>query len=153
MALTPTAHLRSTGDRHSGRRVGISWPVLSVRQPARAVAWGPVVGGRSRARVITATTPKLAMIRLHGRNAGTWYKRVEKTGHRFDYIYPPHEIEEIAANVRLLAQLSESVHVAINTNNNAQGPINALALAEILGLPYSNGPLLADLRQAVGLES
>ncbi|HVD03001.1 MAG TPA: hypothetical protein VNF75_02530 [Candidatus Dormibacteraeota bacterium] len=45
------------------------------------------------------------------------------------------------------------MHVAINTNNNSQGPINALALAEILGLEYSNGPLLADLRQAVGLES
>jgi uncharacterized protein YecE (DUF72 family) len=113
----------------------------------------PQHGSGTMSRVVAATTPKLAMIRLHGRNAGTWYKRVEKTGHRFDYIYPPHEIEEISANVRLLAQLSESVHVAINTNNNSQGPINALALAEILGLPYSNGPLLADLRQAVGLES
>jgi uncharacterized protein YecE (DUF72 family) len=113
----------------------------------------PQHGSGTMSRVIAATTPKLAMIRLHGRNAGTWYKRLEKTGHRFDYVYPPNELQEIAKNVRLLAQLAESVPVAVNTNNNSQGPINALALAEILGLPYSNGPLLADLRQAVGLES
>jgi uncharacterized protein YecE (DUF72 family) len=109
----------------------------------------PQHGSGTMSRVVASTTPKLAMIRLHGRNAGTWYKRVEKTGHRFDYIYPPHEIEEIAANIRLMAQLSESVHVAINTNNNAQGPINALALAEVLGLPYQNPELLTELRTSV----
>jgi uncharacterized protein YecE (DUF72 family) len=108
----------------------------------------PQHGSGTMSRVVAATTPKLAMIRLHGRNAGTWYKRVEKTGHRFDYVYPPEEIKEIAANVELLAQLSESVHVAINTNNNSQGPINALALAEALGLPYQNSELLAELRAA-----
>jgi hypothetical protein len=102
-------------------------------------------------RVVSVTTPKLGMVRLHGRNAATWYKRVEKTGHRFDYLYPPSEIEEIAANVRLLAELSASVHVAVNTNNNSQGPINALALAEALQFPYRNPDLLAELRTAVDL--
>jgi uncharacterized protein YecE (DUF72 family) len=111
----------------------------------------PQHGTGTMSRVVAVTTPKLAMLRLHGRNAGTWYKRVEKTGHRFDYVYPATEIDEITANVRLLAELAESVHVAINTNNNSQGPINALALAEALQLPYRNPDLLAELRTAVGL--
>jgi uncharacterized protein YecE (DUF72 family) len=113
----------------------------------------PQHGSGTMSRVIATTTSKLAMIRLHGRNAGTWYKKVEKTGHRFDYVYPPQEIEEIAANVRLLPQLSESVRVAINTNNNVQGPINALALAEVLQLRYRNPELLAELRTALGQPS
>jgi uncharacterized protein YecE (DUF72 family) len=111
----------------------------------------PQHGSGTMSRVAAVTTPTLAMLRLHGRNAGTWYKRVEKTGHRFDYVYPPTEIDEIAANVRLLAELAESVHIAINTNNNSQGPINVLALAEAVQLPYRNPELLAELRTEVGL--
>jgi len=111
----------------------------------------PQRGTGTMSRVVAATTPHLAMLRLHGRNAGSWYERVEKTGHRFDYVYPAAEIDEIAANVRLLAELADSVHIAINTNNNAQGPINALALAEALQLPYRSPDLLAEFRTAVGL--
>ncbi|MGH9071893.1 MAG: DUF72 domain-containing protein, partial [Acidimicrobiales bacterium] len=74
------------------------------------------------------TTPGLAVVRLHGRNKETWYRKVEKTGHRFDYLYPPAEISEVAERVRRLAESAEEVHVAVNTNNGAQGPINARAL-------------------------
>jgi hypothetical protein len=39
--------------------------------------------------------------------------------------------------------------LAINTNNNSQGPSSALALAEAFQLLYRNLELLAELRAAV----
>jgi uncharacterized protein YecE (DUF72 family) len=108
----------------------------------------PQHGSGTMPFLLATTTPELAMVRLHGRNKTTWYKKVEKTGHRFDYLYSPRELEEIAKNVRVLSEAAKSVHVAVNTNNGAQGPLNALALAEVLGLPNKNPELLAELRRA-----
>jgi len=143
--------------RHRDWGLGETWErvidLLSEANLTYCCVDEPQHGSGTMSRVVAATTPQLAMLRLHGRNAGTWYKRVEKTGHRFDYVYAAAEIEEIAANIRLLAELAETVHIAINTNNNSQGPINALALAEELRLPYQNPELLAELRTAVGLPS
>jgi len=105
----------------------------------------PQHGSGTMPPLLATTTSALAMLRLHGRNKETWYKRVEKTGHRFDYFYSSQELEEIAQTVRLLAEEAEAVHVAINTNNGAQGPVNALALAEVLDLPYKRPEVLANL--------
>ncbi len=110
----------------------------------------PQLGSGSMSGVVVATTPQIAMLRMHGRNAHTWYRKVEKTGHRFDYFYSAQELEEVASHVRTLAEAAESVQVAVNTNNSNQGPVNALALAEILELPIADSKLLGELRGQVG---
>jgi len=108
----------------------------------------PQHGSGTMPPLVATTTPGLAMLRLHGRNKETWYRRVEKTGHRFDYVYSPSELDEIAATVHVLAEAADAVHVAVNTNNGAQGPVNALALAEVLNLANQNPDLLRELRLA-----
>jgi hypothetical protein len=133
------------GDAGTSRRSAVGGEahlLLHGRTPARHRHSGPRGGGDH---------PEAGHAAAACRNAGTWYRRVEKTGHQFDYICPPTEIDEIAANVRLLAELAEFVHIAFNTNTNSQGPIDALALAEALQLSYRNPDLLAEFRTAVGL--
>lgn len=119
----------------------------------------PQVGSGSMAPLLATTTSGLAMLRLHGRNRRTWYRRVERTGERFDWWYDRRELEEIADRVRQLAREAAEVHVVINTNRGNQGPVNGLALAEILALPFADSSFLGELRAAaaavgeLGLES
>jgi uncharacterized protein YecE (DUF72 family) len=79
--------------RHRDWGVGETWErvvdLLSEAKLTYCCVDEPQHGTGTMSCVVAATTPKLAMLRLHGRNAGTWYKRVEKTGHRFHYLYPP----------------------------------------------------------------
>lgn len=150
-------------ERHPEDQVAIEFRNREWAQPD---TWARVVDLLSEARLtyccvdepqhgsgtmpftVATTTPELAMVRLHGRNKEAWYGKVERTGQRFDYLYSPRELEEIAEKVRTLAEAAESVLVAVNTNNGAQGPVNALALAEALDLPYQNPSLLSELRIA-----
>lgn len=112
----------------------------------------PQHGSGTMPFLVATTSPQLAMVRLHGRNKEAWYRKVEQTGHRFDYLYSPQELNEIAQNVRILSEAAESVHVAVNTNRGAQGPVNALALAEVLDIPPKNPELLAELRASADSE-
>ncbi|HVB13553.1 MAG TPA: DUF72 domain-containing protein [Candidatus Dormibacteraeota bacterium] len=155
--------LVKTRERHPDDQVAIEFRNRAWAEPE---IWDRVIDLLSEARLtyccvdepqhgsgtmpflVTTTTPELALVRLHGRNKEAWYKKVEKTGHRFDYFYSPTELAEIAENVRLLSEAAAAVHVAVNTNNGAQGPVNALALAQALELPTQNPEMLADLRLA-----
>src|SRR5207237_4518524 len=60
----------------------------------------PQVGNGTAQKVVAVTDPDLAYLRMHGRNVDTWYKRVESTGERFNYLYNQTEIEELAADAR-----------------------------------------------------
>lgn len=108
----------------------------------------PQLGSGSMAPLLATTTAGLAMLRLHGRNRRTWYRRVERTGERFDWWYDEAELAEIAERVGRLAREAAEVHVVINTNRSNQGPVNGLALAEILELPFADARFLGELRAA-----
>jgi len=136
---------RSWGDPKNWERVA---DLLAEAKLTYCCVDEPQIGSGTMTPVVAATTPELAMIRLHGRNQHTWYKKVEKTGHRFDYWYAHDELEEIAQRVRELAEAAAEVHVSLNTNNSNQGPVNALKLAGILDLPQADPRLLAELEGA-----
>ncbi|MBX7110732.1 MAG: DUF72 domain-containing protein [Dehalococcoidia bacterium] len=82
--------------------------------------------------VAAVTTPGLAYVRFHGRNAETWEKRTETSSERFDYYYPPSELEEWASKVADLAMDADEVHLIMNTNNYDQGPENGRRLERVL---------------------
>jgi len=79
-----------------------------------------------------ATTPHLAYVRFHGRNAEMWEQRTETSSERFDYYYTPAEIDEWTPRIASLADEAEEVHLILNTNNYDQGPANARLLEERL---------------------
>jgi len=79
------------------------------------------------------TNPELALVRLHGRNHGTWnQKGLKASSQRFDYDYGDNELREIADEVLALAPKAKTTHVLFNNNYEDQGQRGAAALTKLL---------------------
>src|SRR6266550_80068 len=79
------------------------------------------------------TDPALSIVRLHGRNHGTWNKKgLTSSAQRFNYDYDEGELTEVAQNVGTLSRKAEIVHVLFNTNYQDQGRRAASTLNTIL---------------------
>jgi len=91
-------------------------------------------GVSNRAHTVWETTsPKLAIVRLHGRNAETWnVKGATAASDRFNYDYSDDELTDLAGPIRDIAARVMSTHVLFNNNFEDQGQRNAWKLAGIL---------------------
>jgi uncharacterized protein YecE (DUF72 family) len=79
------------------------------------------------------TNPALAVVRLHGRNRGTWNKKgLTASSQRFDYDYSEDELKSLAKDIKPLAKKAERVHVLFNNNYQDQGQRGARMLAPLL---------------------
>ena len=78
------------------------------------------------------TNPKVAYLRLHGRNAKA-YITGKTVAARFDYDYNDKEITEVAERSNKLAQEARELHVIFNNNNLDYAPRAALHLRKALG--------------------
>ena len=66
------------------------------------------------------------MVRLHGRNAGTWAKKGFKSAsERFNYKYGREELREFVQPVRTVAGQAEEAHVTFNKNDECHPQVNA----------------------------
>lgn len=95
----------------------------------------PQVGTGRVPAVVAVTDPRLAVVRFHGRNSGTWYLKAERTAQRFDYLYSRAELQEWLPSIQQLAGEAEEVHLLMNNNRSNYAVRNALDLMEILELP------------------
>ena len=97
--------------------------------------------------VETATTPEWAVLRLHGRNLRRWLDqqagRELTVAEKYDYLYGPEELGELAGRARRLHQRARRVAVTFNNNNEDFPTQNALDLKRLLGL---EAPDLAAVR-------
>jgi uncharacterized protein YecE (DUF72 family) len=93
----------------------------------------PQVGTGTAPKVVAATIPQLAYLRMHGRNTATWYKRVENTGERFNYLYNQREVAQLAEDARALANEANEVHVIFNNNMQNYAVTNARMMIDALG--------------------
>jgi uncharacterized protein YecE (DUF72 family) len=82
--------------------------------------------------VDAVTTPRVAYLRAHGRNA-EGYVRGRSVAERFAYRYPDDELEEIGARARELAQAAEQVRLHFNNNRGSDAPVAAERMRELLG--------------------
>jgi len=115
---------------------------------------------RDSLRLRPYATTSTGYIRMHGRNYRTWMRNfgrgskktaenVERRQHktpeqrreeeaqkdaRFDYLYPPVELQEIVRTARHIAALPEvkDVYLVNNNHNLGQAPVNALMLESML---------------------
>lgn len=79
------------------------------------------------------TNPVLSVVRLHGRNHGTWNRKgLTSSSQRFDYDYGDDELREIGSQVKRIAGHAEATHVLFNNNYQDQGQRGARAMMEIL---------------------
>jgi uncharacterized protein YecE (DUF72 family) len=82
------------------------------------------------------TNPKLAILRLHGRNATTWNKRdLPSAAERFDYDYSENELARFIPRLHELAANADAVHVVFNVNKEDQGVRGARTMLGLLGRP------------------
>ncbi|KIR09274.1 hypothetical protein RA16_03785 [Levilactobacillus brevis] len=97
--------------------------------------------------VETVTTPELAVVRLHGRNAQGWFNQgADWRKTRTLYRYSEAELQDIAALVKRVAQHAQQVCVIFNNNSAKDAAPNALRLQKILGLHWQNlAPQQIDL--------
>lgn len=78
------------------------------------------------------THPKLALLRLHGRNKETWNIKSSVSSSRFDYWYSKDELAAMVPEIRHVAGLADSLHVVFNTNYEDQGQVNARLMRQLL---------------------
>lgn len=81
----------------------------------------------------------LGYLRLHGRNRETWFKRGVGRDARYDYLYSPDEIAQLAGQAQELAHQHEDVYVITNNHFSGQAIANAIELQAHL----TEGPIRA----------
>jgi len=89
-------------------------------------------GFESSVPPVLQPTGPVAVIRLHGRNRGTWERSGRSASDRFDYVYQRDQLAEWVPRVRELLAAGAEVHLSVNTNKDDQGPVNARTLMELL---------------------
>jgi uncharacterized protein YecE (DUF72 family) len=78
------------------------------------------------------TSPRLAILRLHGRNAATWNIGGDAASDRFNYDYADAELAALAAPLQRLAGEVAEAHAIFNNNYGDQGQRNAATLQTLL---------------------
>jgi uncharacterized protein YecE (DUF72 family) len=78
------------------------------------------------------TSPKLAILRLHGRNAATWNRKGEAASERFNHDYADDELSGLAQRFFALAPQVLEAHAIFNNNYEDQGQRNGRTLATLL---------------------
>ncbi len=82
---------------------------------------------------LSVATGDWAYVRLHGRNADTWFANTATSADRFDYLYSTSELEELAGPIRNLAAEADETFVMFNNNKYDYAQRNASEIATILG--------------------
>ncbi len=80
----------------------------------------------------SVTNPKLAIVRMHGRNATGWAKKGASVHERFSYLYSPDELSSWLSSLRTIAKEAEAVHVTFNNCFRDYAVLNAKELALLL---------------------
>jgi uncharacterized protein YecE (DUF72 family) len=142
------AHVRHCVERMGGHPVSVefrhrSW--FGAEDAARTLAFERDLGvvhtvvdapqgfSNSVPAVWEVTHQAFALVRLHGRNAGTWNVRgASAASDRFNYDYSETELAEMAEKIARLALRAASTHVVFNNNMEDQGQRNAALLMRLL---------------------
>jgi uncharacterized protein YecE (DUF72 family) len=129
------------------------WVLSALRE--HETAWvnidEPKIGGLHDTNYVTAP---LAYLRLHGRNYKKWFHSVNRD-ERYDYLYPPKELEPIAQSLKTMAKSVEKepsrrqvkkVIAATNNHYKGQAAVNAIDLKGLLGI--KDNPVPDELLEA-----
>lgn len=111
--------------------------LLESLEFAWTVVDGPQGMASSMPPTVAVTSPKLAVIRLHGRRTETWETPNAVVTERYRYLYDRGQIARTAEQVeKLLEWKGVDVHVVFNNNHGNYGTTNALELTELLADRY-----------------
>jgi uncharacterized protein YecE (DUF72 family) len=77
-------------------------------------------------------TGPLGYLRLHGRNSAQWFREGAGRDQRYDYLYAPEELEQVARRARDIARRHDETAVVTNNHFGGQAVANALELEALL---------------------
>lgn len=144
-------YISELADRHPRDQLIVEFRHRSWSEPARfdaatelmaeagiayCVVDQPQLGSGSMPDHLAVTTDRLAVLRMHGRNRKTWYKKGETSADRFDYLYREEELLEWVPRIHEMADRAAEVHVLFNNNRSNYAVQNGLQMAGLLDLGY-----------------
>jgi uncharacterized protein YecE (DUF72 family) len=133
-----------------GDHVGHLVDTLSGYEVGLTVVDEPQIGSGTVPTVVAVTTPELSIVRLHGRNAKMWYKRVKRTADRFDYLYTDEELQAWVPNVAQLAEKAREIHIFFNNNQQDYAVRNALQMRDLIQQTLSGAQVVIPAADAEG---
>jgi uncharacterized protein YecE (DUF72 family) len=83
---------------------------------------------------IARVTADIGYVRLHGRNAKTWWARGRGAGDRYDYLYSEDELREWVSKIQSMAKTAARTFVFFNNCHAGQAARNANLMKELLRL-------------------
>jgi len=87
---------------------------------------------------VVVTSPDLAVVRFHGRNAATWEAKNITPAERFRYLYSRDELSEWVPRIRDVASEAREVHLMFNNCYANYGTTNAREIADLLAEEMAN---------------
>jgi uncharacterized protein YecE (DUF72 family) len=75
-------------------------------------------------------------LRCHGRRKEKWFEFGEERGARYDYLYGPEELADLAERTKELMEKAKETYVIFNNHPAGQAVANALELLHILKPAY-----------------
>jgi uncharacterized protein YecE (DUF72 family) len=81
---------------------------------------------------VAVTSPDLAIVRFHGRNAETWEKKGITPAERFRYLYSRDELAEWVPRLREVSSQAKETHALFNNCYANYGTTNAREIAALL---------------------
>jgi len=82
--------------------------------------------------IVAVTSPRLAVIRFHGRRTETWEAKGIPVVERFRYLYSQPELEEWVPRVEEAAGKTHEIHLLMNNCYANYGTTNAREIAALL---------------------
>lgn len=82
--------------------------------------------------IVACTSPELAVIRFHGRNAETWEQPGLSAAERFRYLYSKEELEKWVEPARELAGEAKQLQILMNNCYEDYGVRNAAQIGDLL---------------------
>ncbi len=108
------------------------WTLLRERGMTYVIPDTPGGTPTSMPIALAATTPELAIVRLHGRRSELWGAKEATVAEKYRYLYDANELEEWLSLILELAEEVERVHVVFNNCYANYGATNALELGALL---------------------
>jgi uncharacterized protein YecE (DUF72 family) len=144
---TSLAHILKCAERLPGLPIAVgfrnkSWleerrrdAVLAFEREnalAHVVVDEPQGFASSSPAVWEVTSPEVAVVRLHGRNRGTWTKKGLTAAERFNYLYHEPELQEFVTPIKTLSSRAARVHVLFNNCYRDYAQRNATDLRHLV---------------------
>lgn len=93
-----------------------------------------------------APTGPIGYLRLHGRNASTWFRAESERDDKYDYSYDRTELASLADKARRIASEHDEAVVVMNNHFAGQAVANGIELLFLLrGQPVTAPPDLVDV--------